>query len=162
MTAPVPAWLAMRSAPGIAAAGHVGQAVLVKACILQGLRHAAFHLWGRIADQATEVTALDLPDGAKEIAEFLIEQAVKVAAHGHFDDIRRAGQGCVSLVERVELLLNQVELFEKRVELVSLDPEILQHLLQLANFLGDVACVDSRNTLGRYGVTQPTARKWQR
>ena len=61
----------------------------------------------------------------------------------------RAGQGRVGLIERVELLLHQVELFEKRVELVGLDPEILQHLVQLANFLRDVARVDRGDTLGK-------------
>ena len=115
------------------------------------MRHAALHLWGCIADEAAEIAALDLPDGAKKVAEFLIEETIKITAHGHLNDVRRSGQGVVSFIERVQLLLHQVELFEKRVELVGLDPEILQHLLQLADFLGDVACVDRRNTLGRYG-----------
>ena len=47
------------------------------------------------------------------------------------------------------LLLDEVELFEQRVELIGLDPEILQHLLELTDLLGNVLGIDRRHALGR-------------
>jgi hypothetical protein len=50
-------------------------------------------------------------------------------------------------LQLVELVLQEVELLERIVQKIGLDPEILQHLLKLADFLGDVLGVDRGHAL---------------
>jgi hypothetical protein len=76
-----------------------------------------------------------------------LEEAIETATHHETRNAARARERGIHLLELVELLLQEVELRQSIVKKVGLDPEILQHLLKLANSLGDVLSVDGGNTL---------------
>ena len=96
---------------------------------------------------------------AGAVLELNVKQAVEIAAHDEADDLARPGQRGIHALQLVELLLKHVQLLERVLEDVALDPEILQHLLQLADFLGNVLGVDGGHALGRGAAGEAKAKR---
>ena len=61
----------------------------------------------------------------------------------------RPGERGIHRVQLIELALQHVQLLQRIVQKIGLDPEILQHLLKLADFLGNVLGVHRGHTLCR-------------
>ena len=102
---------------------------------------------------------LDAPDQARDVFEVRLKQVVEISTHGEAEDAAWPGQRGIHLLELVELLLQEVKLRQRIVEKVGLDPEILQHLLKLADFLGDVLGIDRGHALCRDGTCKSEAKR---
>ncbi len=145
--------------PGVPAGGNLTQRVLIESCARQRLLHLGAHRPGGDPEQIAPVALLDTADETGDVLELGLEKLVQLAAHDEAEDFARAGQRGIHALQLVELLLKHVQLLERILEDVALDPEILQHLLQLADFLGDVLGVNRRHALGRGAAGEAKAER---
>ena len=133
--------------------------VLVEARTGECLFHLRAHRTRIGADQARPIAALDAPDQARNVFEVRLQKVVEISTHSEAEDAAWSGQRGIHLLELVELLLQEVKLRQRIVEKVGLDPEILQHLLKLTDFLGDVLSIDRGHALCPDGTCKSEAKR---
>ena len=133
----------------IAAGGDFAERILVEPGTCQRLFHLRAHGPGIGPDESAPIARLDASDQAGDVFEVGLKQGVEVPAHGKPEDAARPGERGIHLVQLIELTLQHVELLQCIVQKIGLDPEILQHLLKLADFLGNVLGVHRGHTLCR-------------
>ena len=134
----------------IAAAGHFGECVLVKAEIGQNPVHLGFDLDGAGAREAGEVACLDRFDGRENVAEFLVEEAVQLLFHLGADDFGKlgeTGQRLVGTLQLGELFGEGGQLFAKLDQLLVLQDLVFDHLPELLDALRDVLGVNHGHAL---------------
>ena len=127
-------------------AERIGYPVLVRpSYVLGGRAMEICYDRGQLLTYVAE--AVEVSAGRPVLVDDFLEEAIEIAAHGKPEDAARPGERGIHFVQLIELALQRLELRQRIVQKIGLDPEILQHLLKLSDFLGDVLSIDRGHSL---------------